>query len=601
MSELDIKEEISEAAREYVDLSAEAINALGVHLEQIAGIVAGSKFPSKNLKDTKPTRDKINDKYELYMAYFEEMKKRKQELEEKMRADQERLREWRLQAGTEGASLLEELEAYMNKVRDLNKLLEQERDKVKRGKQKIRELILLCEKKDRKWDALAEGFVALRNKSKDDRTKASCESSWIQCAFDNIKFRFKAEVERERLRLEHLRALRKARAKARMDCITKERRKRMLQACVLAMQEETVEGRMQRQLEEIRRRFEDKELVMQAQLAQALGDEERAKELVAEQARRLEEARAAQKAAEKARKVALREMRAAQADAKAAREERDAALKAKADAEAARDKAEKFAEEARIDRDKAREQARAADQQRLLAEDGLRRAEMQVKKKAKKVESLQRMLAELGAESDSDAPPDERAPPFFSNEDGTKDPRPRTRKERMAMAYREAESARCELRLGMAAMIDKDAAAAVALDQLKEKLRIVDRELLIVRKANEELARDANATGGTFLKMSGGGDDIGVHAPLPEPPAIPFASSTAGSSGFDPSRPSFVPAAGGLVNGSPRLLARTVSSPISMPTLGSSDLPTAPPERVTLAPLRKLKRDPSLWRLGWNP
>ena len=40
-------------------------------------------------------------------------------------------------------------------------------------------------------------------------------------------------------------------------------------------------------------------------------------------------------------------------------------------------------------------------------------------------------LYKLGAESDSDAPPDERAPAFFVNEDGSKVPRPRTRKERM--------------------------------------------------------------------------------------------------------------------------------------------------------------------------
>ena len=105
---------------------------------------------------------------------------------------------------------------------------------------------------------------------------------------------------------------------------------------------------------------------------------------------------------------------------------------------------------------------------------------VEVRKKQKKVQSLQRMLAEIGAltapplsggtasqqtvdilpwkgaESDSDAPPDERAPAFFVNEDGTKAlaclrndgvhtghaivdepksvmqvPRPRTRKERM--------------------------------------------------------------------------------------------------------------------------------------------------------------------------
>lgn len=603
-SEMDIKEEISEAAREYADLSAEAANALGVHLDQIGGIIGRSQFPSKGIKDQQITAQKIKDKYDLYMLYVEEMKKRKKEIEDRMKADQDRLREWRLHCGTEGASLLDELEAYMNKVRDLNKTLETERDRVKRAKQKIRELQLLCEKKDRKWDALADDYVSRINAAKDNHVKHSCESSWLQCAAAEVKYRFISNEKRMQVAIDHHRRMRHTRAQSRLDCITKERARRVMQICILAMQEETVEGRLRRQVEEIRRGVEDKELVLQAQLAQALGDEERAKEMVAEQARRLEEARAAQKAAEKARKTALKEMRAAQADAAAAREERDAALQAKAEAEAAQEAAEKARDFAVGERNDAQHRAEVADEARLLAEDGLRRAEVQVKKKSRKVDSLQRMLAELGAESDSDAPPDERAPPFFSNEDGSKEPRPRTRKERMAMAYREAESARCELRLGMAAMVDKDAATAVRLEQLQEKLRTVDREVLILRKANEELARDANATGGTFLKMKssfgGAEDDTGVHAPLPEPPSVAFASSTAGAPPFSPARPSFMTASGGLVNGSPRLLTRTASSPISMPALGSSEHPT-PPDRVTLAPLRKLKRDPSLWRMGWHP
>ncbi|CAE7832025.1 unnamed protein product [Symbiodinium sp. CCMP2592] len=56
---------------------------------------------------------------------------------------------------------------------------------------------------------------------------------------------------------------------------------------------------------------------------------------------------------------------------------------------------------------------------------------------------------EKGAESDSDAPPDERAPAFFVNEDGTK-ALGAAAKDKKGMAFREAESARYELRLGMA-------------------------------------------------------------------------------------------------------------------------------------------------------
>eukprot|EP00439_Symbiodinium_sp_Y106_P018084 s4981_g2.t1 len=144
-------------------------------------------------------------------------------------------------------------------------------------------------------------------------------------------------------------------------------------------------------------------------------------------------------------------------DAREARQERDRAIQQRKEAEEAkrvaeeeRDAARKAQEDAEASEAYAKQQADVFQQARIKAEMRQRKAEEQVRKKQRKVQSLQRMLAEIGAESDSDAPPDERAPAFFVNEDGTKVPRPRTRKERMGMAFREAESARYELRLGMA-------------------------------------------------------------------------------------------------------------------------------------------------------
>merc|ERR1719440_325754 len=162
-----------------------------------------------------------------------------------------------------------------------------------------------------------------------------------------------------------------------------------------------------------------------------------------------------------------------------AEQERDAALQAQEEAEIERDQANNRA-------DKAEAARREAEEMRLQAEEDLRR-------KLKKIDSLQRMLAELGAESDSDCPPDERPPPFFVNDDGTKAPRPRTRKERMAMAYREAEVARWELRLGLAVMIDKDINNGQVMDRLKFELRLTERECDEVRWANKVLIADVNS------------------------------------------------------------------------------------------------------------
>eukprot|EP00435_Cladocopium_sp_Y103_P015639 s1364_g3.t2 len=163
----------------------------------------------------------------------------------------------------------------------------------------------------------------------------------------------------------------------------------------------------------------------------------------------IEEARRLQDEAERSMKLAQREAREAHQEKDKALRQRDAAEEARRAAEAQRDEAYRAKEAAEASEAYAKEQAEVFQQARLKAEARQRKAEEQVRKKQKKIQSLQRMLAEIGAESDSDAPPDERAPAFFVNEDGTKVPRPRTRKERMGMAYREAESARYELRIGM--------------------------------------------------------------------------------------------------------------------------------------------------------
>lgn len=387
--------------------------------------------------------------------------------------------------------------------------------------------------------------------------------------------------------------MRKARAQARLDTIQRERATRMSQACMLAFQEECFEMRHERHLEELRRRYDDHVLVLNAQLAQAMGDEEKAAEMVAEQVRRMEEAKAQAREAEKQMKLARR-------DARTARDERDKALgmmreaqEAQAVAEARADKAEAERDAAVAEATESRELAASAEAARAKAEKGQRDAEEQVRKKAKKIQSMQRILAEIGAESDSDAPPDERPPAFFVNEDGSKAPRPRTRKERMGMAYREAESARFELRLGMAAMIDKDINSAYERDRLRTNLEIAQREIQEVRTAHEALAADADASAEEVKRLKAAAEAAATVEP--EKTLEPMSPST-GS--FDPATPVFVPAPLADLN-SPRLLLKTQSQPVFLaPYPGDAATLKKLPDK--LAPLRKKKRNQQDWHLGWH-
>mmetsp|Transcript_25797 Transcript_25797/g.60958 ORF Transcript_25797/g.60958 Transcript_25797/m.60958 type:complete len:599 (-) Transcript_25797:135-1931(-) len=594
--------DISEGARELVDLTAESVEGMGVHLAHIGDIIAGSAMPPK--KGERGASRRLKDKLDIYRAFCADVVRRRQEAETKMAEDFERLREWRKEAGTEGQSMIEEMEALFDKVRLQKKLLDIECTKAANERQKVRMLVLSQERQARKKAALSENFVERINSAKAETMMRATVCSWLQCSFDNQRYRWRSQQEAQKLKIEFLRKLRHTRAQARLDCVHRTQDQRRLQACLLSFQEETVERRQERHLEEIRRRYEDHVLILEAQIAQALGDEEKAKALINEQVRRLEEAKERAKEAERLMRLAQRETREAKADAERARLERDDALEQKAAAEARAEAAENDAREARAEAAEANARADASDDARIKAEKAQRKAEDEVRKKTKKIQSLQRMLAEIGAESDSDAPPDERPPSFFINEDGSKAPRPRTRKERMGMAYREAESSRWELRLGMAAMIDKDISYKDQIENLRLQLRLAQREVSEVRRANESLAAEAEAAAAAALADAGrqtaAPGAVEVHASLPE---LPLAPSSAVSA-FSPQRPVFEPAPlVDMPSGSPRLLVKTASQPIFMPSLhgggpGGEVLRT--PEKLALAPLRKLKRPPNDWRVGWH-
>merc|ERR1712039_81982 len=174
---------------------------------------------------------KIADKLELYKAYTDELNRRKAEVQQKMEDDFKRLREWRKQSGTEGASMIEEMEMMYAKIREQGKIIEHERNKVADGHDKARMLIRRIEVRDRKKAALAIAFNLRLDAAKRDKWMRACLSSWIQCAFDEVRFRWKDEKEKEKLKIEHHRKMRKARAQTRLDTTKREREKRMMQAC----------------------------------------------------------------------------------------------------------------------------------------------------------------------------------------------------------------------------------------------------------------------------------------------------------------------------------------------------------------------------------
>eukprot|EP00928_Gymnodinium_smaydae_P011673 TRINITY_DN14280_c0_g3_i2.p1 TRINITY_DN14280_c0_g3~~TRINITY_DN14280_c0_g3_i2.p1 ORF type:complete len:637 (+),score=192.12 TRINITY_DN14280_c0_g3_i2:118-1911(+) len=593
--------DVNPTARELVDLSAESVKMLGNHLEQIGGIISGAKVP--RLEGDRGAAARIKDKLALYKKYQIRVCERQEEIEARLASDFEAMSAWRRESGTEGADLIKELETYIARVRELTKLLAEEKEVVAGLRQDVADLKMVIVVKDKKWASLAEAFILTKELKKKDSYMRAGLSSWLQSAFDEVRFKFKAQQEKERLLTEHHRRMRKARAQARLDCIMRERDKRLKQSCFLALQEECVEGRAERHLEELRIKHEDQILVYEGQIAQLLGDEEKAKQIVAEQVRRMEEARRRQREAEKQRDEYRKKMRKALQEKEEALAEREAALAAKAEAVAAMNIAMDESTKAKLALAEQTALMEKGKADLLLAEATLLKTQRELKKKIKKIDSLQRMLAELGAESDSDAPPDERAPPFFTNEDGSKAPRPRTRKERMSMAYREAESARCELRLGMAAMIDKDINSATQVNKLRLELARCQREITEVRWANQVLAEDANVaaqqlakgirrphTAGTPKSQD---DQNAIHAPFPPPPGVALAASLAAAPPYSPSRPTFVPAEGESIR-SPRLMLKTASQPIIMPQLVNEK------DKITLAPLRTLKKPMNEWRVSWH-
>mmetsp|Transcript_52120 Transcript_52120/g.124142 ORF Transcript_52120/g.124142 Transcript_52120/m.124142 type:complete len:606 (-) Transcript_52120:264-2081(-) len=602
---MSVEVDLNAAARDTVELNGDEVAALGEHLEEIGGLIATAELLPK--KGKMSVVQKISDNLHVYKEYANEINRRRAELEARLKAEFERMQEWRQFAGSEGESLLDQLNGLLDKAKELQASLKLERTRVACERGKVQELLEVSDRKDKKIEAVCQRLLETAAEKRRMESMFQLYTSMMKNSFSEVRFKFKAQQEKERLMVEHHQKMRKSRAQARLDVISRERDKRLLQRCFLGMQEEVVEARHSHQMTELRQRHKDENLVLNGQLAQAVGDEEAAKELVYEQVRRMEEARSAQEEAEKQSQKALWVSRQAEAEAEAQSKRANEARSAQSLAEEQRDASSLDAAQSKAEAAQMRAERDDAVARRMKAEKLQLEAEEEVRRKLIKIDRLQRMLAELGAESDSDGPFEERPPPFFVNADRTKVPRPRTRKERMAMAYREAEAARWESKLVLAAVIDEGVANAQLISRLRSALRLSEQEVEELRWANRVLVADVNATSSSPAAAASGGvmDDIGMSAPIPAPPEVPLAPTLVGVAQSSPTRPHFVPAQGEEASGSPRLLLKSPSAPVLMPPLCTNPAVSrgAGSEKVTLGPLRQTKkRLPGLLRTSeWSP
>jgi len=122
--------------------------------------------------------------------------------------------------------------------------------------------------------------------------------NWKRFADSETKFKFKEISTAKDLLVERHRKLRKDSCKRVLKVLTETRVRRLAQWCFVGFQEELCERREERLHEELTRRHENFMLIMQAQVAQASGDEEASKAFAAEQTARMEAAYEAVRVAE---------------------------------------------------------------------------------------------------------------------------------------------------------------------------------------------------------------------------------------------------------------------------------------------------------------
>merc|ERR1719329_1983358 len=120
---------------------------LGQHLHQIGEMIDGSKITAHKPGE-RTAAQKIKEKYDNFTRYQEDKLKEKAEIEERINADWKRMKEWRKHAGNEGASLLDELNSYIQKCKQLEHELEKEGIKLVNEKEKVRDVLCVVKRKE---------------------------------------------------------------------------------------------------------------------------------------------------------------------------------------------------------------------------------------------------------------------------------------------------------------------------------------------------------------------------------------------------------------------------------------------------------------------
>lgn len=471
-----------ESSREMATLSAETASGLGFHLAQMGQIVsAGNSTEAVKKIQTEKSR------YEKYLA---NSKDRRKKLELQLLEEQDNMVAYKRQMGNaKGVSLLDELRVLQKRVKELEHLLGTEKELLE-GERRVRV----------KLEAMQEASLErVKNMVKmwlsDNAAKLIpvIVTLWKRYADSEVKFKFKEVATGKDLMVERHRKMRKDCCNRVLNSIRVTRSMRVAAWCWVGFQEELIERRQERLQAELNRRHENALKVMENQVAQASGDEEKSKAAAAEQYRMMEEAHQATERAEKQRD----EARAAEVkmeEAKQAAEHRtEVALGEKKQALEEKHEAEVFAQEKVEETKVAKEETRVMNVEKTKALEEKKDAQLMQQQAERRNEKLTRSLNELGAESDDDEPEEDKPAPWFLDEQGVKQPRPRTRKERMAMSFNESLVMRQEMKLQLAAIIDKDLRAEDRIDKLIELVRQQDRCLSQLRYANMALQGDLKA------------------------------------------------------------------------------------------------------------
>eukprot|EP00746_Dinoflagellata_sp_MGD_P000009 gnl/MRDRNA2_/MRDRNA2_100020_c0_seq1.p1 gnl/MRDRNA2_/MRDRNA2_100020_c0~~gnl/MRDRNA2_/MRDRNA2_100020_c0_seq1.p1 ORF type:complete len:694 (-),score=154.63 gnl/MRDRNA2_/MRDRNA2_100020_c0_seq1:173-2254(-) len=482
MSIADRDTAIVESSREMATLGAEGVTALGVHITKMAQIVsAGSS------RDAIQQIQMEHARYEKQLRSFKDERRR---LEDKLHAEHENMVAWRHQMGGRGGpSLIDELRALQKKVAEMEELLGKEKELLA-GERIFR---VRLEAMQAKQQEKVKEIVKMWMSDNAAKLIPNIIQLWKRYTDREIKIRIRENTTRETLLIERHRKMRKDSCKRVLNSLRTGHTRLVMATCFLALQEELIEKRQERLNDELKRRCKNDLDIMMMQVAQATGDEEKAKELVDAHHRRLMDAFEATKEAERQRDEARQAEKDMDEQKALAEQQVSVTLGEKAHALEEKHQAEVDAENSRQETQRALEQTAKMNEEMLKAieekEDAILDREMFQRKNRK----LTLSLAELGAESDDDEPEEDRAKPWFIDEQGVKRPRPRTRKERMQMSFDEALSCRHEMRLQLAAIIDKDLRQEDRIEKLTDLVRVQDRSLTELKSANDELQGELDA------------------------------------------------------------------------------------------------------------